>query len=383
LVAGLGRCRDALQIVAIEPHRHDAPDGRAFRQLGPSRFTLLRLRLLFPYNLYVAITTAPLPPSIMREQTNEIGEKLAEIQQLTARAQELSASIRSWNNGYMILVAFTVVLAAWVFIAQFVISKKSGELQAIQDAIIKAKDGIAKTDSDLKDGKIADALKQAGESNKAASEANERAGKAQASLASAEQQAAEANAKAEGLRLDIAKANEGAAQAQAQVAGATAEAAKANLELERIKAPRTLSNVSSLTESLKAYKGTEYTFSSVFGDEESILLLRHIDAVLSNSGWVRVKPAHAYPAINVYGQEQDFAVASGMTFSVKISVNSDIPLVTLKAMPVDKLPAPMGAAVALAMALTGSLTPPQEGGIKANVEPGNSPTVRIEVGRKP
>jgi hypothetical protein len=210
-----------------------------------------------------------------------------------------------------------------------------------------------------------------------------RAAKAEGDIALATQHAAEADAKAEGFRLDIAKANEESAKAQAQVAGATAEAAKANLELERIKAPRTLSNISSLTESLKAYKGTEYTFSSVFGDEESILLLRQIDAVLSNSGWVRVKPPHAYPAINVYGQEQDFAVASGMIFSVKISVNSDIPLATLQAMPVDKLPAPTGPAVALAMALTGSLNPPQEGGIKANVEPGNSPTVRIDVGRKP
>jgi hypothetical protein len=211
----------------------------------------------------------------------------------------------------------------------------------------------------------------------------ERAAKAEGLIADAGRHAAEADAKAEGFKADIAKANESAERARAQVASATAEATKANLELERIKAPRTLRDVASLTESLKAYKGTEYTFSSVFGDEESILLLRHIDVALSSSGWVRVKPPHGYPAINVYGQEQDFAVAAGMTFGVKISVNSDIPLATLQALPVDKLPAPTGAAAALAIALTGSLSPPQESGLKANVEPGSSTIVRIEMGRKP
>jgi len=211
----------------------------------------------------------------------------------------------------------------------------------------------------------------------------ERAAKAEANIALAEQHSAEANAKAEGFRLDIAKSNEAAAQAQAQVAGAMAEAAKANLELERVKSPRTLKNLPALTESLKAYKGTEYTFSSVFGDEESITLLKQLDELLTSCGWVRIKPPHAYPAINVYGQEQDFAVASGLTSSVILFVNSDIPLAELKAMSDDKLPAPTGAAAALAVALGNNLNPPQEGGVKTSVDPGNSPIVRISVGRKP
>ena len=57
----------------------------------------------------------------------------------------------------------------------------------------------------------------------------ERAAKAEANIAIAEQHSAEANAKAEGFRLDIAKSNEAAVKAQAQVAGAMAEAAKATL----------------------------------------------------------------------------------------------------------------------------------------------------------
>jgi hypothetical protein len=299
-----------------------------------------------------------------------------------------------WNAWYLRLGVAALVIATLLGIASWVCQKKASNIEyssrptvdtlAIKNVRLRE---VIDHDAQLEVAKAQkdafDASTRAGIAEQDAGEANERAAKAQASLALAEQHSVEANAKAEGFRLDIAKANESAEQARAQVASATAEAAKANLELERIKAPRTLSNVATLTESLKAYKGTEYTFSSVFGDEESIMLLRQIDAALSNSGWVRVKPPHAYPAINVYGQEQDFAVASGLTLSIKISVSSDIPLATLQATPMDKLPAPTGAAVALATALTGSLNPPQESGIKANVEPGNSPTVRIEVGKKP
>jgi hypothetical protein len=136
----------------------------------------------------------------------------------------------------MILVALTVLLAVGVFIAQFVASRKSRSLADTQDALIAEKDRIVGIDSQAKDVRIADALKQAGESNKAAGEANERAGKAQASLASAEQQAAEANAKAEKFRLDIATANKAAAEANE-----TAEKERlARIQLEASLADRVL-----------------------------------------------------------------------------------------------------------------------------------------------
>jgi hypothetical protein len=337
----------------------------------------------------------------MAEQANESGEKLSEIARLTQRAHDVGAAGASWNRWYMIFVALTVVLAAGVFITQFVASRRGTELSGIQNALITEKDRLAKADSDDKTTQIAKVKSEADEKNaalvarakeadariaeaqKGSAEANSRAKEAQASLSKAEQHSAEANAKAEGFRLDIAKANESAEQARAQVAAATAEAARANLELARIKAPRTLSNVSALTESLKAYKGTEYTFSSVFGDEESIILLKQLDGVLTNAGWVRIKPPHAFPAINVYGQEQDLAVASGLTSRVSVSVNSDTPLAELQITPVDNLPPSIAAAVALAAAITGSLTPPQEGGATVNVDPGASLTVKIGVGRKP
>jgi hypothetical protein len=209
------------------------------------------------------------------------------------------------------------------------------------------------------------------------------------------------------FELDIAKANMGAADALERAAKAEEnlgnakkdaalalqQAADANriaeeerlkrVQLEERMRPRSLRLSPQAVSALKAYKGTEYTFSSVFADEESITLLKQLDSILLSAGWKRVKPPHAYPAINVYGQEQDFAVASGLGSSMKISVDSEISLTTLQTTPVGQLPAPAGAAVVLAMELTASLAPPQDDGVKANVQPGKSMTVRIEVGRKP
>lgn len=172
----------------------------------------------------------------MTEQANESGEKLSEIARLTARPHAVGASVAMWNTWYMVFVALTVVLAAGVFITQFIASRRSTELSGIQEALITEKDRIAGIDSKAKEAGIAEALRQAGISNEAAGLANERAQKAQASLASAEQHSAEANAKAEGFRADIARANASAAQAEAQVADAHRAAAEANriAESERL-----------------------------------------------------------------------------------------------------------------------------------------------------
>jgi hypothetical protein len=209
------------------------------------------------------------------------------------------------------------------------------------------------------------------------------------------------------FELDIAKANKGAADAleraakaeenlgnaKKDAAQALQHAADANriAEEERLKRvqieermkPRSLKPGAQAVSALKAYKGTEYTFSSVFADEESITLLKQLDSILLSVGWTRVKPPHAYPAINVYGQEQDFAVPSGLSSGIKISVDSENPLATLQAIPIGDLPAPAGAAVVLAMELTASLIPPQDDGVKVNVDAGKSVTVRIGIGRKP
>lgn len=214
---------------------------------------------------------------------------------------------------------------------------------------------------------------------KEAAEAKQIAGGFEVAISTAKQQAAEANAKAEGFRLDIANANQRAADAN-RIAE---EERLKRVQIEERMKPRSLKLSPQALSALKSYKGTEYTFSSVFADEESITLLKQLDSILLSAGWTRVKPPHAFPAINVYGQEQDFAVASSLSSSIKISVDSEISFATLQATPVEQLPAPAGAAVVLAMELTANLAPPQDDGVRANVQPGKSMTVRIEIGRKP
>jgi hypothetical protein len=261
---------------------------------------------------------------------------------------------------------------------------RSKQLATAQGLLSDAKDRQSAADSKDKDEKIADALNQAGKSNKAAGEANERAGKAQASLASAEKLAAEANVKAEGFRLDIAKSNAAVAQAQAQVAGAMAEAAKANLELERIRTPRSLTNVGELTNSLRPFKGTGYTVVGCFQDQESINLLIQLDKVLTDSGWTRVKP----PPQGSFGDvelniSKDFSVPITSRSGVYVGAQSSESVSALQATSLATLPEYLRAAMALKGALATGINP-QEGDLgPLPIDPGTSTNVFIIVGKKP
>jgi hypothetical protein len=283
-----------------------------------------------------------------------------------------SVSLESWKLVWEIValaaVGLSVVAGSVALILGNSINKsQAGELRQFAKDLTGAQTELAKLQGDNlslsndlanKDAEIASARKEAAEANR---------------------QGAEASTKTERFRLDIAKANENAAEAN-RVAE---EERLKRVQIEERMKPRSLKLSPEAMSTLKAYKGTEYTFSSVFADEESITLLKQLDSILLDAGWTKVKPPHAFPAINVYGQDQDFSVASSLSSSIKISVDSDIPLGTLQSIPVDHLPTPVGAAAILAIELTKGLTPQQDDGVKANIQPGKSMTVRIEIGRKP
>ena len=218
----------------------------------------------------------------------------------------------------------------------------------------------------------------------AIAEANERASTAQESLALAEQHAAEANAKAEGFRLDIAKANERAAQAQAQVAGAMAEAAKANLDLERIRTPRSLINPAALTDSLKTFSGTEYIVLGCFQDQESINLLVQLDKVLTDAGWKRGKlpPNGSFADIQL-NISKDFAAPITTRSGVYVGAQSTETVDALKATPAPILPGYIKAAMALKGGLASGINPPEGDFGPLPIDPGNSTSVFILVGKKP
>jgi hypothetical protein len=281
-------------------------------------------------------------------------------------------SLEGWKAffeiGGVILLALTFVFGAGALIVNNRLNKaQARELEAFK---LKFEEEQQKT-----------ALAQ-----KQAAEAKQIAGTFERDIATANERAAKANESAAKAEENLGNAKKDAALALQHAADANRIAEEERLkriQIEERMKPRSFRPSPQVMSSLQAYKGTEYTFSSVFGDEESINLLKQLDSILLSAGWIRVKPAHAYPAINVYGQQQDFAVASGLGSSIKISVDSEKPLATLQTIPVNKLPAPAGAAVILAMELTSGLAPPQDGGIKVNVESGKSMVVRIEVGRKP
>ena len=246
------------------------------------------------------------------------GGNVDEIQVLTQRVSDLGRAVDFWNAIMLWGLALAAVAAIIIGVSTRLIVLRAGQQAESQGLLSEAKDRKALADSKDKDQKIADALKTAGESN-------ERAGKAQASLASAEQQAAEANQKAEGFRLDIAKANESAAKAQAQVAGATAEAARANLELARIKMPRSLNSEQRgrVANLLTRFSGTSFAFV-VFGDPESLALLGDIDSALQQAGWNRVA------APSAFGSDIGFNTPRGVVSQVnddglKISFPPDVP----------------------------------------------------------
>lgn len=122
------------------------------------------------------------------------------------------------------------------------------------------------------------------ESARLRDEDNRRA-EANAKIVEAQRDAAEASAKAEGFRLDIAKANESAAKAEAR-------AAEANLELEKFKAPRTLTDkqVSDIAHKLKPFAGQEFDVTPYWDNPESLGIANRIADALVLSGWKYVKP---------------------------------------------------------------------------------------------
>jgi hypothetical protein len=197
------------------------------------------------------------------EQIKESGEEVSEIQRLTARVHDLSTSIANWNSWYMVLVFLTVILAAGVFLTQFVVGRKQKSLSSVQDELITEKDRIAKVDSDAKDRRIADATQQSAESNKAAGYAIERAAKA-------EENAGVANRIAEEEKL-------------------------ARIKIEKQLAPRTLSESDrekigkDLQKFAPTFSARKIKISSFVGDAEGIVFSLELLDVVTRSG-IEVDP---------------------------------------------------------------------------------------------
>lgn len=231
-----------------------------------------------------------------------------------------------------------------------------------------------------------DAKTSADDAAKSAQRAREQSDKAVTSASNASTLARGARQEADSFEKDIVSAKKLAADAESHLANALKQAADATAELNRIKSPRSLTHVPELIAALKPYEGTEYVFFRVFGDEESIGLLKQIDDVLQRAEWKRVQPLRPFPpAINIVNGGATLAVSQGVTTGVQISFESAESLLSLNSTPPEKLPLYMKAAGALNSNLASSLSPRQEDlGKNINVVSDSSEKfVLITVGKKP
>jgi hypothetical protein len=132
---------------------------------------------------------------------------------------------------------------------------------------------------------------------------------------------------------------------------------------------------------LTPFKDTQYTFSSVFADNESIQLLKAIDYVLQRAGWKRGASIGGFPSIAPF-EDKKYGVPAALSDGLLISMESTQEISVLKATHINLLPAPLGAAIALRQALASDLSPPEESSAMIDVEKGTSMTIKISVGKK-
>ncbi len=248
--------------------------------------------------------------------------------------------------------------------------KSEAALANANDADNKAKSAVALVDLARGDS---DAAKQS-------------AGKAQIL-------AHDARKEADSFEKDIMTAKEQAATAESHLAEALKKAADATAELKRLEAPRSLLDDSELVSALAPFKGTEYMFVSVFGDEESINLLKQIDGMLQRAEWKICQPGSSCqpkgrpfpPALNIFSHGTTLGVSQGVTTGITISVESTESVPSLQALPAEELPLHVRAALALSSNLSSRLSPPQENGVNKTLDvvSGTDPFVLIAVGKKP
>ena len=108
-------------------------------------------------------------------------------------------------------------------------------------------------------------------------------------ITAAQAEAAEAMKIAESERLARAELESQVAVAEVRTAEANAIASQAQLELAKLKLPRTIApeDQEEIIAALKEFAGQNFSFS-VFGDPESLALLRVLDFMLKSAGWLRV-----------------------------------------------------------------------------------------------
>lgn len=217
-------------------------------------------------------------------------DKLSEIQSLTARVEDFGRSFNTWNWLYVWLVFAAVIVAAAVFMAQFLAIRKGRQLASAQSALLKAKDDNLTGELKDKDVKIADATKLG-------QEAKERAEKLEHDNLTLRGQVATLETNAAQAQKDVANLQKAASDAKAAQQRVETELAKqrertaiAERSLLELQDKLRYRNVSKeqreafIKATSRATKG-EIEVSALSGDPESIAFAESLRTLVVDAGW--------------------------------------------------------------------------------------------------
>jgi hypothetical protein len=161
--------------------------------------------------------------------------------------------------------------------------------------------------------------------------------------------------------------------------------ASAKFELARMKADRYLFIPPEMEMLLERRKGTEYAFSGVFLNSESIELLKMIDVALNKAGWKRVDLPRSSGAevITIPSRGEEFSIVVIADTGIHVSVESLIRATALMGMSDRSLPPIVYSGVFLHNLFDSCISPRPDKSPLLDVKPGTSMIVSIAVGSKP
>jgi hypothetical protein len=281
---------------------------------------------------------------------------------------------------FILMVAFSLV---GEFLGDAGVYLFSYHLQSIEEAELTR----LGADADRLEKRLRLVDESSSAAGQAAIAALDNSGKAVSSSTVALNTARGARQEADSFEKDIVSAKQQSAAAESHLAEAHKEALEARRSLDEYKKPRTLSDVLGLVNALSGFNGTEFTFGSVFGDDESLELLRKLDEALGRARWKRVKQSDirlGIPAVQIYGEKSDL-VELQVRSGVRVEVEAKETVEELNRLPREQWPAHVRLALFLNDQLFAHVSPPETitEGVRVNVTPGDSKVIRIKVGKKP
>lgn len=249
---------------------------------------------------------------------------------------------------------------------------------------------VAKVETDIRvasDALMGLIIQEAGDAKTSAKGAADAAGRAKTEADQVTGIATSAKSVANDAKDGATDAKRQVADLRTQTQGIQQRIDEEKERIARIETPRHLTDVDRVTKALGVFKGTEYLFSEVGQDPDSLRFLVEVDGVLQRAGWVRVAPPHGFPQIEMFGGHPEYGVNVSLSEGIDVSTESLNPPTAKERFSVTdpRIPANQRAAGLLRMIFSNELYPPEEHADQKQVTVGygNSQTVRIAIGRKP